>query len=155
MANTTGGRWITVNGTHIFIKDGQTVGDAFKETTGKVLSKSNSSTKKTKTASEIIADYKDSKGHVDLGGVIKEVNKIKTGEKEYTYKEAKKAGFEENLGSNKELKYKGQTIGSGEGSSKYITYMYAKKIKADSLRDMAKKIDIVKKAADVNNSRWK
>ena len=37
MANNTDGRWITVNGTHIFIKNGQSVGDAFKATTGKVL----------------------------------------------------------------------------------------------------------------------
>ena len=34
------GTWITINGAHIFIKDGDTVKDSFKRTTGKSLSSS-------------------------------------------------------------------------------------------------------------------
>lgn len=34
------GRWVTINGTHVLIKDGESVGDAFKHTTGKDLDSS-------------------------------------------------------------------------------------------------------------------
>ncbi len=49
MAELTGGHWVTINGTHIFIKDGMSVNEAFKNTTGKELSK--------KSAKDVVADY--------------------------------------------------------------------------------------------------
>ena len=54
-------KWITVNGTHILIKEGQSVSDAFKKTTGKSISKT-SATKSasTKSAGEVVSDYKAS-----------------------------------------------------------------------------------------------
>lgn len=58
---STDGHWITVNGTHIFIKNGQSVADAFKATTGKELKSKSSSGKKTRSASDVVSDYKKSK----------------------------------------------------------------------------------------------
>ena len=52
----TGGHWVTINGAHIFIKDGQSPEEAIAErasTASKATRK-----RKTKTAGEVVADYK-------------------------------------------------------------------------------------------------
>lgn len=56
MAELTGGHWVTINGAHIFIKDGQSPEEALAERANTKTSK----TKKTKTASEVVKDYKES-----------------------------------------------------------------------------------------------
>ncbi len=53
MPDDKNGRWVTINGTHIFIKDGQTVEEAFAEFEGK----------RTKTADAIISKIKYADAH--------------------------------------------------------------------------------------------
>ncbi|SEP80198.1 hypothetical protein SAMN04487977_101469 [Treponema bryantii] len=51
------GRWITVKGTHVYIKDGESVAQAFHRETGKDINEGN----KAPTASEIVEQYKQGK----------------------------------------------------------------------------------------------
>ena len=107
MANTTDGKWITVNGTHIFIKNGQSVSDAFKATTGKSLtggSSSSTGAKKTKSASEVVADAK--KSTVKTTGIEDKIKIYKKNEQRIVeaFKENNKLKYEIANTANQTLK---------------------------------------------------